>query len=221
MPRREGLQVYEPLPPTPTREHAPQRHERQDEPREPRVPGDDERYHQQPEPRPQKAGHATLPTVERPLDFPRAVPRFLDAMLPHFEQRTQRVAPILLALDGQEVPPLENTPERELMDGSAAVGVPKPGHATPILARGRGPTARGRCHLSRPRGSRTRSVSGRCHAHYSRSTRCQSRAPSRRGGQSAALEPLPAFVCSVLYGPASRRLPPAAPPPSGKRASVA
>jgi hypothetical protein len=30
----------------------------------------------------------------------------------------------------------------------------------PILARGRGPTARGRCHLSRPRGSRTRSVPG-------------------------------------------------------------
>ena len=104
--RREGLQVYVPLTPTPTREHAPQRHERQDEPREPRVPGDDERYHQQPEPRPQKAGHATFrAAVERPLDFPRAVLRFLDAMRPHFEQRAQRVALSLLVLDDRDVPP--------------------------------------------------------------------------------------------------------------------
>src|SRR5262249_26307644 len=34
--------VYEPLTPTTTREHAPQRNQRQDERREPRVPGDDE-----------------------------------------------------------------------------------------------------------------------------------------------------------------------------------
>ena len=84
--RREGLQVYEPLPPTTTREHAPQRHERQDEPREPRVPGDDERHHRQAEARPQKAGHATFPAaVERQFDFPRAV--LLDAMTPHFARR--------------------------------------------------------------------------------------------------------------------------------------
>ena len=78
--------MYEPLPPTPTREHAPQRHERQDEPREPRVPGDDERHHRQAEARPQKAGHATFPAaVERQFDFPRAV--LLDAMTPHFARR--------------------------------------------------------------------------------------------------------------------------------------
>jgi len=35
-----------------------------------------------------------------------------------------------------------------------------PAMRAPILARGRGPTARGRCHLSRPRGSQTRSVPG-------------------------------------------------------------
>src|SRR6266436_5199699 len=199
--RREGLQVYEPLPPTPTREHAPQRHERQDEPREPRVPGDDERHHEQAEPRPQKAGHATFrAAVERPLDFPRAVLHFLDATTPRFAQRANR---------------------SPCSPSTIGTCLPCSAMRTPILARGRGPTARGRCHLSRPRGSRTRSVSGECHAPYSRCTRCQSRATSRRGGRSAALEPLPAFVFSVLYGPASRRLPPAAPPPSGRRARVA
>jgi hypothetical protein len=86
--RREGLQVDEPLTPTTTTEHAPQRNERQDEPREPRVPGDDERHREQAEPRPQKAGHGTFrAAVERQLDPPRAVLRFLDAMPPRFEQR--------------------------------------------------------------------------------------------------------------------------------------
>ncbi len=44
--------------------------------------------------------------------------------------------------------------------------------------------------------------------------------PTRRavGGVGAVL---PAFVFSVLYGPASRQLPPAAPPLCGNRASVA
>jgi len=44
--------------------------------------------------------------------------------------------------------------------------------------------------------------------------------PTRRavGGVGAVL---PAFVSSVLYSPASRHLPPAAPPPSAKHASVA
>ncbi len=138
--RREGLQVYEPLLPTPTREHAPQRHERQDEPREPRVPGDDERHHEQAEPRPQKAGHATFrAAVERPLDFPRAVIHFLDATTPRFAQRAKRS------------PCSPSTIRTCLLC---------PAMRTPILARGRGPTARGRCHLSRPRGSRTRSVPG-------------------------------------------------------------
>src|SRR5207247_5100835 len=91
----------------------------------------------------------------------------------------------------------------------------------PILARGRGPTARGRCHLSRPRGSRTRSVPGSA-------THTTPAAPAVNcaqlpdaaavGGVGAVL---PAFVSSVPYSPASRHLPPAAPPPSAKRASVA
>src|SRR2546422_5472653 len=54
---------------------------------------------------------------------------------------------------------------------------------TPILARGREPTARGRCHLSRPRGSLNAKRVGECHAHYSRCTRCQSRATSRPGAR--------------------------------------
>ena len=84
--RSKRLQVYEPLTPITTMEHAPQRNQRQDEPREPRVPGDDERHHHQAEPHPQKSGHATFPAaVVHQLDFPRAV--FLDAMTPHVARR--------------------------------------------------------------------------------------------------------------------------------------
>src|SRR2546422_7062355 len=39
---------------------------------------------------PAEGGSCHVPAVERPLDFPRAVLRFLDAMRPHFEQRAQR-----------------------------------------------------------------------------------------------------------------------------------
>ena len=55
--------------------------------------------------------------------------------------------------------------------------------------------------------------------------------PPSNGGAERRLPPvgqrgllgavLPAFVSSVLYSPASRHLPPAAPPPSAKHASVA
>src|SRR5713101_9061114 len=91
----------------------------------------------------------------------------------------------------------------------------------PILARGRGPTARGRCHLSRPRGSQReacREVPRTLHTLHPLSI--ARNFPTRRavGGVGAVL---PAFVFSVLYGPASRQLPPAAPPPCGNRASVA
>jgi len=68
--------------------------------------------------------------------------------------------------------------------------------------------------------SRTRSVSGSA-THPTPAARAviARNFPTRRA--VGALEPLPAFVFSVLYGPASRRLPPAAPPPSGRRARVA
>src|SRR6266481_7597323 len=78
----------------------------------------------------------------------------------------------------------------------------------PILARGRGPTARGRCHLSRPRGSQReacREVPRTLHPLHPLSI--ARNFPTRRavGGVGAVL---PAFVFSGLYGPA-RQLPPA------------
>ncbi len=129
-----------------------------------RVPGDDERHHEQAEPRPQKAGHATFrAAVERPLDFPRAVLHFLDATTPRFAQRAKRS------------PCSPSTIRTCLLC---------PAMRTPILARGREPTARGRCHLSRPRGSRTRSVSGSA-THPTPAARAVNRAqlPDAAGGR--------------------------------------
>ena len=159
--RREGLQVYELRTPTTTTEHATQRNDRQDEPHEPRVPGDNERHREQAEGRPQKAGHATFRVaVERQLDPPRAVLRFPDAMLPHFEQRAQRVALILPVLDDQDVPPLPGHADYDLgsRERTYCAGAPPPEQAAWE------PNAK---HV------------GECRVRY---TRCQSRAifPTRR-----------------------------------------
>src|SRR5206468_4142249 len=168
------------------------------------------RHHQQAEPRPQTAGHATLPAaVERPLDFPRAVLRFLDAIRPHFEQRAQRVALSLLVLDDRDVPPLENTPQRELgvhlphiLDGLAEVreGLKREGGALErdheLMGGGAAVGVQRPGHASSDLGSRERTYCAgalppeqaawepnakRAGKYHAHYTRCQSRATSRRG----------------------------------------
>src|SRR5206468_5344935 len=78
---------------------------------------------------------------------------------------------------------------RVRMGCGAAVGVQKPGHASSDL----GSRERTYCAGALPPEQAAREPNakraGKCHAHYTRCTRCQLRATSRRGGQSAALEP--------------------------------